>query len=160
MKSSSLWSIAYHSVMKGKLSDAEFADLALRAQARNRTLGIDGVLLFSGRHFFQILEGCHGFVNELYADIVADTRHRHITKILDGPIAARAFGDWHMRLITITDILRTERKIVRDALQILEKRDASGPDALNLAYLRVCSIALNQGTIRTPRPDLRVAAHA
>jgi hypothetical protein len=63
----------------------------------NERLGITGLLLATQTHFFQVLEGSHEAVNEVYHKIARDPRHTNLTLISYSPVPARTFRDWSMR---------------------------------------------------------------
>jgi hypothetical protein len=69
------------------------------ARARNEKRSVTGMLLYSEGSFFQVLEGDENTLNELFAAIAADSRHKRVTKIIDEPIARREFADWSMGFV-------------------------------------------------------------
>jgi hypothetical protein len=75
---------------------AELPALLLLSRANNERLGVTGMLLHTSGSFFQILEGNAETLGELFAVISRDPRHTAVAKIIDEPIAQRAFGDWKM----------------------------------------------------------------
>lgn len=66
------------------------------AQARNRAVGVTGILLTCNGHFVQCLEGPIRPVLETLGRIKADPRHQEFHLIEAGPAKARCFGDWGM----------------------------------------------------------------
>jgi hypothetical protein len=114
---SDLWSMAYCSRMSTPLSDDALAGLAIHAAARNRTLGIVGVLFVAGNRFLQVLEGERGSLLWLYSQIAEDTRHRRVTRLMDMPIQQRAFTGWSMRLICETDLAASTRLSIVESLE-------------------------------------------
>jgi len=66
-------------------------------RATNARLGITGGLLYSEGHVMQVPEGGAKSVRALFAAIAADSRHRSVTRLADGPVQGRAFADWSMR---------------------------------------------------------------
>lgn len=66
------------------------------ARHNNSRRVVTGMLLYSVGSFFQVLEGEEATLMELFAIIATDPRHRNVTKIIQEPIARRAFGDWTM----------------------------------------------------------------
>ncbi|GJM18738.1 MAG: BluF domain-containing protein [Phycisphaeraceae bacterium] len=74
-------------------------DIVLPAMRVNRALDITGCLWFGPTRFLQILEGEKDVVEELYARIQQDTRHRDVRLVHSGPIAARSFQRWAMHPI-------------------------------------------------------------
>lgn len=66
---------------------AMVSDLLRTSRLRNHDQGIDGTLVFDGEVFVQFLYGDSRLVRTLQAAIWADTRHRSILLLHDGPVA-------------------------------------------------------------------------
>jgi hypothetical protein len=86
----------YVSAASQSMGEDELASLLSHARENNGRLGLTGMLLFSEGSFFQVLEGEVETVERLYVRIAADPRHRQVTKVLQEPIAERAFASWTM----------------------------------------------------------------
>jgi hypothetical protein len=69
--------------------------------ANNTRLGIKGLLLVSGKHILQALEGPPQFVNELFRKIVADDRHQDVELVTYEGHGGTHFYDWSMRLVEL-----------------------------------------------------------
>jgi hypothetical protein len=98
----SLRSITYASRPRPDLRESDVAELALFASRRNRELRVTGCLWYHPRLFVQILEGEPETVGTLYARIIADGRHEHVTLIDDAPMEERRFGRWGFQMIRVT----------------------------------------------------------
>ena len=70
-----------------------------RSRMRNRQLDVTGMLTFSGRHFAQVLEGTTEAIDELVADVAADSRHADFRLVFRKPIVKREYSDWDMGYI-------------------------------------------------------------
>lgn len=80
-------------------------DLLTASRGSNEKHGLSGVLLYvkqqdaagvpSGR-FIQALEGEERDVQNLYARIKRDSRHKQVTLLHSGPIISRSFASWTM----------------------------------------------------------------
>jgi hypothetical protein len=67
------------------------------ATMRNASLGVTGVLCFSGDHFAQLLEGPIDALGELMTSIRADSRHRILREWpAEAAADARWFPTWAM----------------------------------------------------------------
>jgi len=66
------------------------------ALARNATLSVTGALLFTRKHFAQVLEGPACAVDELMASIRKDDRHHEIDVLEVVEIEKRRFAEWSM----------------------------------------------------------------
>jgi hypothetical protein len=141
-----LWSIAYCTRMRTRLTDCQLAHLAIDAQTRNKSLAVTGVLLYRGDQFIQVLEGPRGAVNWLYAKVLSDPRISDAVTLRDAAIGQRAFAQWFMRLLTIDDLSARERRLVSEALHASTRHVAA--EANGLEALMACPAALISGAFR------------
>jgi hypothetical protein len=81
-----------------KISDADAvaSHIVTHAQIKNARLGVTGALIFTYRHFAQVLEGSPESLQILMASIYNDQRHDNIVIIDTLPITRRQFPDWQM----------------------------------------------------------------
>lgn len=111
-----------------------------RAEAANAEFGITGILCTypEGGVFLQCLEGSRAEVNDLYNNIVSDSRHRDVTILGYEEIERRMFASWRMgsvdlKRINLSTILRYSDRAVLDpftmtgtgALALLEELASS-----------------------------------
>jgi len=78
------------------------------ARAHNAAHSITGVLIYSGSHFAQVLEGTESDLKALMASIRSDVRHRDVRTLLSEPLAERRFKDWSMGFtfdLSVADLL-------------------------------------------------------
>lgn len=99
-----LYSVVYHSSETPGQGSIDRAELLAHARARNRVVGVTGMLLAENGRFVQELEGPESVVRELMATIAADPRHEHVRILLEEPIAARRFPDWAMAEGHLTEL--------------------------------------------------------
>ena len=92
----------YASVATAKFDRPSMEALLMRSRERNVARGLTGMLLYTGDNFFQVLEGEETVVETLYETIHRDTRHTKVTKVIQEPIARRAFGSWTMGLAMLS----------------------------------------------------------
>jgi len=78
----------------------ELDELLRLARQLNERRGVTGVLLFTGGHFAQLLEGPAAALAVTMAAIRRDRRHEAIHELLAGPIAQRRCGDWSMAFVS------------------------------------------------------------
>ncbi|NIF32211.1 diguanylate phosphodiesterase [Enterobacter sp. Cy-643] len=95
------------------------------ANAKNIDANVTGILLFNGRHFFQLLEGPEESVQKVYHAICKDDRHHNIVELLCDYAPARRFGRVGMELFD----LREHDK--NDVLQVVLEK---GTSRYQLAY--------------------------
>ncbi len=76
------------------------------ARSRNIDHGITGALCADATSgvFLQVLEGGRAAVNRLYANILADPRHRDVTLLNYADIDARRFAGWRMGSIDLNRV--------------------------------------------------------
>lgn len=76
------------------------------ARKRNQAEDITGVLCYDPAFFLQCLEGPRIAVNELYADIQQDGRHRDVVLLEYCDVEQRLFADWSMAFLKTQDVSR------------------------------------------------------
>jgi len=70
------------------------------ASRRNLALRVTGRLVLVDGRFIQVLEGPAAAVATVYAAILADRRHHDVHEVMNVDVAARAFAQWNMDLLT------------------------------------------------------------
>jgi len=124
--------IVYASTAVEDFSDADLKKLLLGARMRNKGLGVSGMLVFHDGTFLQALEGEKQAVNEIFASILADKRHRDIFVLHRGPgPEQRVFGDWSMGFADFNGAADILKGFVRLKEQ-LRIKDLNGPQAMEL----------------------------
>jgi hypothetical protein len=124
--------IVYTSTAVEEFSFADIKKLLLGARRRNRALGVSGMLVFHDRSFLQALEGEQRAVNEVFARITSDRRHRDIEVLHRGPgFDQRLFGEWSMGFADFTGAAGILMAFARlnEGPRI---RDLDGPRAIEL----------------------------
>lgn len=99
---SSLIRIIYSSVANFDFSEKELADLLTVSRSGNEKINVSGMLLYTERSFFQVLEGDRHTVEELFTKIGKDKRHSQVVTIIKEPIPRRTFGEWSMGFANIS----------------------------------------------------------
>lgn len=88
--------LVYHSTATAPLTEAGLEAILIQSRAWNTDHALTGVLLHSQHQLLQVLEGPKDEVHALFARIARDARHTVATKLADGPISQRHFGQWSM----------------------------------------------------------------
>jgi hypothetical protein len=115
--------IKYASLFAAELTHADIEEIVTRAAARNATLGITGILMTSGRLFYQVIEGPDPEIDELFAAIRRDPRHRDILLLAEEATAERAFPDWGMRRVDLGADAEARLRSARELLvEVLSRR--------------------------------------
>jgi len=80
----------------GSDDEATIANIRSAAERRNPELQLTGVLLFSGQHFAQVLEGPGAALEVMKACICADRRHQDVVTLQFGMRARRDYEKWSL----------------------------------------------------------------
>lgn len=94
-----LYHVIYHSIASGGgMSPEALADLLRQARTYNQSHRLTGLLLYAAdtKEFVQVLEGAQAEVQQLYARIAHDPRHKHAFVLHEGAAESRMFPDWRM----------------------------------------------------------------
>ena len=123
-----LVSLTYTSEMT---ASTDFLDILEVSRANNERDGITGVLLFCNNSVVQCLEGSRDAVNQAYARIVRDKRHRDPMLVDYRDISARLFSSWSMGYVPETAV--TQPILLKYAVsKNFEPRQLSGESCLNM----------------------------
>jgi hypothetical protein len=88
--------VIYISSATRLMSDDDLSLLLNQARKNNRYLNLTGMLLYCEGSFIQVLEGHKDTLENLFAKILRDPRHRNCQLLLRNPIETRLFEDWYM----------------------------------------------------------------
>jgi hypothetical protein len=94
--------LMYASRAAESVTPDELLAILKKSKADNPSLGITGVLCFSGGIFLQLLEGGRMQVNRLYNRIVADPRHTDVVLLSYEEIDERSFAGWSMGQVNLS----------------------------------------------------------
>jgi len=92
----SLETLVYMSVAVDDLTDDQLVAMLREARLTNQALGVSGLLLAKGGRFMQVLEGPAWAVEDRFAAIERDPRHRDVKSLSREQIATRRFDGWAM----------------------------------------------------------------
>lgn len=124
----------YVSSSSQEYDDATIQDILQVSRRNNRRLDITGCLLFSGRHFGQVLEGVDSLVLPLVERIAADPRHSNVVVLMESQRSEREYGDWSMGYLHdlgLEDRLEAFlRSPERDASAIADLMTRMKPDSM------------------------------
>ena len=98
-----LLQLTYISDIPSSLTASDIAAIHQQANRNNQQLGLTGLLLHTGRHFMQLLEGPAPLVRSRFAIIAADPRHQQVRLISERSIASRQFPNGHLGLKRLLD---------------------------------------------------------
>lgn len=95
----------------------DLADILAVSRRNNARAGITGLLLYAGGTIIQALEGPPSAVDEAYARIGRDDRHRGAQVLLREPTAERSFPEWAMGFRDVGALTGVEGDGVRPLLE-------------------------------------------
>lgn len=104
MGANQLIQLLYLSTATRDVSREELAEIGATAERRNGEDGITGILCFNGRNFMQLVEGERAAIDALMARLEQDERHSGIVVMYDELTTARNFGEWSMRVATVSAV--------------------------------------------------------
>lgn len=94
--------LLYVSSAVGPQTTTVTASILKAARAYNQDNDITGVLCQGQGLFLQVLEGQRSTVNQLYARILADQRHKDVELLDYEEISERRFGAWAMAHVQLS----------------------------------------------------------
>jgi uncharacterized membrane protein (DUF373 family) len=100
--------LTYLSTPAGAISNDDLIDILEKARLNNASLGISGMLLYTGDGFVQVLEGEENVVDDLVKLIKKDPRHKDFRIVERKQIETRAYAEWTM------GFKRVEKKDLRN----------------------------------------------
>lgn len=126
--------LVYVSTADPALSSAELETIHHTAQARNARLGLSGLLLYTGSHFMQLLEGEQGCVRSVFESICSDPRHRDIVRLVAEPARERACPGWSMAMRCVSEPHADPREVFRVHTEELDDFMSGMPADLSLLF--------------------------
>ena len=112
--------IIYTSEYIGREEDIDdvLADIVTRSKINNLEFDITGLLFYHNGRFIQVLEGDRDSLEGLMSILEKDGRHQNIQRIVDQTIKKRAFEEWSM------DSLNLSEDATIDPVELIRIRDA------------------------------------
>ncbi|MBL0730592.1 BLUF domain-containing protein [Piscinibacter sp. HJYY11] len=93
-----LEAIVYVSASVQPMGDGRLEALLVEARRLNLESGVTGALIYSDGVFMQYFEGEPGPMAQTYERIRKSRQHSRLVELMNEPIGAREFPDWHMAL--------------------------------------------------------------
>lgn len=116
--------IKYVSEFSRELGRDEIDSLVNQAAENNKELDITGILVASGKMFFQIIEGPAKNIDMVYARILKDDRHHKVLLLnSEWGVKNRIFPDWSLKKVDLESGARSRMELLRVILDsIVETR--------------------------------------
>lgn len=92
----------------GMDQQAMLDDILGAARRNNAKAGVTGALLYSARHFAQVLEGPPEAVDDIFETIQCDARHDDIAVLEVSAPSQRAFAAWSMAYVEAPEMAAGE----------------------------------------------------
>jgi len=114
-----------------------------RSTSHNPSVGVTGVLCFSGEVFLQVLEGGRSQVSALYNRIACDPRHHDVVLLSFDEIAERRFAGWamgqvHMNMLNPALLLKYSESAVLDPYTVSGRASMALFDELGATASVMC----------------------
>jgi hypothetical protein len=112
--------IIYTSKYVGREKDIDevLTDIVKKSKVNNLEFDITGLLFYHNGRFIQVLEGDRDSLEGLMSILEKDERHENIQRIVDQTIKKRAFKEWSM------DSLHLSEDTIIDPDELIRIRDA------------------------------------
>jgi len=94
------FAISYVSTANRDLNQDEVAELLDQTEIRNNNEGVNGLLIYSGGNFFEVIEGEETKIKDLFENIKEDPRHRNIMMVFEKEIDKPLFVDKEANFIS------------------------------------------------------------
>jgi len=133
--------ITYISRADADLPATDVRQILGLAEVLHRRHDLSGVLAYTGRHFFQVIEGLDAEVEDLLIQIRADNRHHDLRILSDEAVRQRIHDRWYSLMVDSLDLVDQVEAAHRD-------KDVGRERARQLTY-RIAAPAA--------RPSLRQA---
>ncbi|WP_052730539.1 BLUF domain-containing protein [Sphingomonas sp. SRS2] len=91
-----LHQLTYISTARPTLILSDVEQILQASRRRNERDQVTGLLIFDGKRFLQALEGPIDAVEQTFARIATDPRHRALVKLSSRHVDTREFGNWSM----------------------------------------------------------------
>lgn len=93
--------------------EPEVGRILIKSRRNNPRRGLVGGLYYADGFFFQCLEGTPEAIDELYAALLKDPRHRDLKVINRRSIESRSYSEWAMKYVpssgAVRDLLKKHR---------------------------------------------------
>ncbi|PSR52622.1 blue light sensor protein [Adhaeribacter arboris] len=102
--------IMYMSTALVLVQEEELTAMLTQYRRNNLRDNITGMLLYSGEHYVQLIEGAEEALRKLFAKICQDYHHTNLIKLADGSISQRVFENWSMGFRSVDEAALTGLK--------------------------------------------------
>jgi hypothetical protein len=125
--------IAYSSVLNVPPSEWKNAlvSIAKKSYENNRKSGVTGILIVAQGKCVQIIEGEDQAIQDTYARISNDPRHKEINLLMNNKITKREFPQWELSVSMLDRMKPVEGEIWDEFLDAYEEGNMMSPKELS-----------------------------
>jgi len=98
--------MVYVSTIVDRLDSGALPRILEVAKENNEKHDLTGLLVFSSKHYLQVIEGGRKSVNQLLNNLYHDERHSHLLVLGMEEISQRIFSQWSMQFVPAIDATR------------------------------------------------------
>lgn len=132
-----MYYLVYVSYAVKPFTERGLEKLLIHCRDNNKINAITGILLYIDGKFVQILEGSKVKVKALFEKILKDRRHRHISRILEGPMAKRNFPGFSMGFQTMDDATFTRLSGYKNIEEFFKYPEVKQEDHPAMNFLKI-----------------------
>ena len=110
--------LTYLSSARDEMLPAELDTILEAARENNRRHEVTGLLLYHDMQFFQALEGRRPHVEQTFARITADRRHKGCLVLESRSIESRLFDGWSMAYRSIGQLNTSQKQNFLDLTKV------------------------------------------
>ncbi len=129
--------LMYVSYAAQPLTDDDLVALLEKCRLNNKKRNITGMLMFVDGKFIQVLEGAEKDINEMYDIILNDSRHKKISKIIEGQCVERNFKNWTMGFKSMSGYTLEDKKGFCEVENYFRNLNVNDSSHVTLIFLRL-----------------------
>ena len=127
----------YVSYASESLTDSELNKLLETCRKNNLKRNITGMLMYIDGNIIQVLEGAKNDIDEMYDTIVQDSRHKKVSKIIEGRCVDRNFEKWTMGFKSFSTSDEKEKEGFSQIEKYFRNLEINDSSHVTLVFLRL-----------------------
>lgn len=133
MIKNNLIQLVYHSYSNFEATSEFVKNILEQARIANKKHDITGCLICYNNVFYQLLEGDKNKVENLFNNIIKDSRHREVTLIFKENINERLFPSWSMAFHEFDDNNEEVEKFIK-SVQFFSENNEKPSEAVEMFW--------------------------
>jgi hypothetical protein len=122
------FAISYVSTANWNLNPDEVAEILEQTEVRNNLEGVNGLLIYSGGNFFEVIVGEEVKIKNLFECIKGDSRHRNLMMVFEKEISKQDFEDNKAKFIS--ENIKHRQMKVENFLHYIQELDETTQKAV------------------------------